>query len=339
MCIRFHHFYTKWLLCYIFACFYVSSANAIASIAGQVSVDLKASVYVFDKTISLGDIADIKTVSGSNDQLLERLNMMVVDDSPKPGVPFFITKEKVMALIAESKLVSHKNIIWNDESIVKVNSHGELLRREAIIDVAHEYFDKLLSDKYAQHDITQTGIVKDKIILSGALRLVPDITRMHLVNSRNCIWVNIFVNDALQTTVQVWFKTKVYSDVLVASQSFNRHDRVQIDKLQLKRIDVAGVSGDLVVASDVSPSLRYSKAIKENDVITYENIEPAPLIEKGSLVNVTATIGKVRIKNKAIALSDGEMFDKIMVYNRTNSNSNTYPVVVMGDQEVAINVQ
>lgn len=322
----------------IFVLFQAPNVYSMVLAENKVLVDLKQSVYVIASAISLRDVADLSYVLDENKaKVIDELNNIIIGAAPKPGVPVFVTKNRIAALIKKENLIKQENITWGNESIVKVNSHGELLKREKIVSVAEQYFKNLLVEKYPEYDIEQVGVVKDKVIRQGELRLEPVFDIGRNISARNCIWVEVYVDNVLQSTVHVWFKTKVFDDALIAMQSFRQHDYLQPEKLMRKRIDVAGVEGDLLKIENVSASYRYTKSINENDIITYESIESAPLIEKGSVVIVTAQVGKVMIKNKAIAMSDGEMFEKIMVHNRTNRN--IYTVVVTGDQEVAINVK
>lgn len=101
-------------------------------------------------------------------------------------------------------------------------------------------------------------------------------------------------------------------DVLYSTQKISRREAISPSNTQLKRIVFDSFRGVPLVAYPKT-SHRFRSSIREDTPIIDRNIEPLPIVLKGSKVNVQVQNGQVIAEFIATATQEGALYDIITI--------------------------
>jgi flagella basal body P-ring formation protein FlgA len=122
---------------------------------------------------------------------------------------------------------------------------------------------------------------------------------------------------------------EVWSDVVVSTKPLGRFQPIQRDDIRLQRMNLAGVPSNAVVSLEQALGRRANRSIAPDCVLRRDQIELAPVVKRGDIVQVVAETPMLRISVKGMAKQDGAKGDRIEVIN-LRSKKVIYAQVVDG---------
>jgi flagellar basal body P-ring formation protein FlgA len=142
-------------------------------------------------------------------------------------------------------------------------------------------------------------------------------------------------------TVQIWVQgqkikrltvpalIEVWSDVVVSTKPLGRFQPIQRDDIRIQRMNLAGVPSNAVVSLEQALGRRANRSIAPDCILRRDQIELAPVVKRGDIVQVVAETPVLRISVKGMAKQDGAKGDRIKVVN-LRSKKVIYAQVVDG---------
>jgi flagella basal body P-ring formation protein FlgA len=108
-------------------------------------------------------------------------------------------------------------------------------------------------------------------------------------------------------------RVRLFSTVAVASRKLGRHDTISEQDIRFERREVTLLADGYFTGPERVTGKRARRVISAGTLLRASDIEPIPLIERGSAVTVSVVIGAVTVTSKAKALEDGVLGAAIRV--------------------------
>jgi len=129
-------------------------------------------------------------------------------------------------------------------------------------------------------------------------------------------------------------RIKSFARVAVAGVDIKRGDPIDINDVVMKNIDITGKKNFYNSISELE-GMQAKRTIKEGTILTANNIEGVPVIQKGDKVIIKVQVGSVVVHTEGTAREDGGLNENIRVYSRMTKK--TLQCTVMNEQTVHVN--
>lgn len=171
------------------------------------------------------------------------------------------------------------------------------------------------------------GKVSYRISNSNSNKIMPrDIKR-----------VDVFVNNAFIKTLNLPVQTKIFKEVLVASDIINREQSLTKDCVEIKRVDVSMNSEHVLSKNMLEKEITTKKAFQKGEIIDKRFVKFRPDVQRNSEVRVFfVSNGSVMISIDGTALADGMTGDYINVENKNYKK--VYNGKIIGENKVLVNI-
>ncbi|MBN1290297.1 MAG: flagellar basal body P-ring formation protein FlgA [Candidatus Latescibacteria bacterium] len=113
---------------------------------------------------------------------------------------------------------------------------------------------------------------------------------------------------------QVMAQIKIMKTVVVACSEINRGEPVNIDDVEMKKIDVTGMNTYFETPS-LLEGMQTKRSVRPGMVLNDTNVCPIPVVNRGDPVTIKVFIGNIRAVAEGIARQDGGVGEMIKVYN------------------------
>jgi flagellar basal body P-ring formation protein FlgA len=108
---------------------------------------------------------------------------------------------------------------------------------------------------------------------------------------------------------------EVWSDVVVSTKPLGRFQPIQRDDIRIQRMNLARVPSNAVVSLEQALGRRARRSIAPDCILRRDQIELAPVIKRGDIVQVVAETPAIRISVKGMAKQNGAKGERIKVIN------------------------
>lgn len=301
------------------------------------SLRLLDSVKVNAAQYRLADIAEIQTDDAA---LKHELNEMKIGEAPRLGYVERITRESVLALIANRQPALRGHIGATGSEYTDVRSAGTLLVLQPYVDQAGALLlSKLREDRsdIKKFDIQVVSGVHDMTIPLGAVNVTPRINANTKLNKRLCAWLDITVEGKHYQTLPVWFSVKAYKPVLVTKRPAKVHQILRPDDVSIQTQDMAAAPNALTDFTALPTAQWLKRPLAQGAVLAADDLEEMPLVQGGQNVRVTLAMGPVYIETEGVAQIYGHMGDIVRVQN--TQTKGIYAARVTGVGAVTVNTR
>lgn len=298
----------------------------------KIELSLNADVTVLRRNYYVRDLVSVKS---ENHLLAERLLMLEVDKSPRPGYSVYISRHDIAAL-AERKIPGvYRQLHWTGADNIRVLAGGVSLASVSLIKAANSFLYEQFKNQYK--NITVEALrdnIKDIVVPKGKVTLKPNLGGGVRLNKRTCVWMDIEVENEHFTTIPIWFSVSAFKRVFVARRTLVKSESLTDDMLGEEWRDIASAVGEPVVDLAEIKHKKIARLLSAGDIMMRGDIEDIPPVSKGQHVMVYAKSGSVDLKTMGIALNDGNFNQQIRI--RNPQTSGTYMAVVKGDAYVRV---
>lgn len=146
--------------------------------------------------------------------------------------------------------------------------------------------------------------------------------------------VSVYVNGNFIKTFNAPVVVRAYEDILVASNFINIGQRITINNVKLKRVEISNTMGYQLKSESIEKELLAKKAFREGEVIDKRFVKLKPDVVRNSRVTVMFNTNNLTISTEAIALSDGMIGDSICMLNKEYNR--TYKGKIIGENKVLV---
>ena len=309
--ISFSKFLILWISLFSIAfCAFASTNQAqVEKKLQQVMIHLPVEQVTDTATYTLGDIATLEGLDGSN---LEKLANIQIGRSPLPGRSIRITRSFIL-----SKLRPHinlKNITISgarnlnlQRSALKIN--GEEIQRAVLEHLHVVYHDSEIKPKIVDRirdvflpkgELTYEVISKRKYKKEGGYRTY------HIV-------FQIDGKEVKQIPVRVYLK--IYKDIYVAKDTIRKNQTVQETHLLKVRKNIDRTPSAYITNKEDLVGKIAKRTINPNEILQSNTIEKKPLIQPSDPISIVYETSSFRITTPGISLAKGRLGDRIPVRN------------------------
>lgn len=305
--------------------FFISSAaiffTASTAMGGKITIDVKERVILPEKQITLEDIA---YVSCDDPSLLERINGILIGNTPWPGNVRKIERDIINARLLDEG-ISLNDIVYGSTTSSLVSVESITMPGEYILKRAKEYLQAKLNQPDREIIIESDRPPRDKLLPAneGIIRL--EVSQIDANKDRGNVQLiaHIFVNDKQCLKVPVFFTIRVYEDIVTSSRKIDRNDILCADNLAVRRMETTKLAG--LTFNNIEDLLgkRAIRPILPNTPITAEIVDNPPAIKKGDFIKILVQSGNLYVVTKGIAKEDGYP-GKIIRIKNIDSNKELY---------------
>lgn len=143
-------------------------------------------------------------------------------------------------------------------------------------------------------------------------------------------------NGNLVERAQIKTRIKKYANVLVAADRIKRHDLLDRNKLELKKMDVTSLRELPINTFQQVEGYRSKRNLQKGTVITSGRIEPVPDIEVGREVAIIFDNGLCRITVPGRSMEAGSRGENIKIKNK--SSGKVIVARVLDDSSVTVDM-
>jgi len=259
-----------------------------------------ARAEVTSQRITLLDL--VENAQTLEEELRHKLAGVFVASSPALGQSRVVSGAVLRSLLAQADLpvgvttlLPAKVEIWRASQTVSAQQIAEAFRRAAI---------ERLGGKSGEVDVHSVSAGAEIVAPAGQLELVVRFIGGQLIGRTPAI-VEVVVDGHKVKQARIVGDIDVYAPVAVASRSLARRQIIGPDDVELARINLAEASRDVATEPDQVIGMRTRGAVGMGQPLDMRWVEPAPLIQRGEIVNILAKAPGMRISTRGRAEETG----------------------------------
>lgn len=131
------------------------------------------------------------------------------------------------------------------------------------------------------------------------------------------IWLKVYDNQSLIKQVPVTVDLSIWIDVVVAAKKMKRGEKIEQNKISIKRITISRDYRNLIREPDSAVGLITKQVVKEGEPLKQSILREPPDVFKGDKVNVKLVSGDLVVTDKGEVKEDGLIGEKVKVYCET----------------------
>ena len=292
---------------------------AVAPVAAASSVDvyvtLKTAIAIDTDTIRLSDIA---AIGGGHVTDAARLGETVVGQAPLPGQTRFVDADYIRIRLKQAGFSTDRITIQGADD-VRVTRTAAALPAARIREAVEMTLRSQMP--WRNEDVTIKAIQFDESVAlpTGSLsyRIVPGRNEDYL--GQVLVAVHLFVDG--EPIRKIWANAtiSVMADVVVVSRPLSRNQPVEAPYVTLERRDLANLPSDAIRRIDDVVGNRTTRMLNPGTVMQAGMISLPPLVKRGEIVKIVATMGPMTITATGMVKQQGAKGDMVRVVN-TDSN-------------------
>lgn len=294
------------------------------AVGEKINIEIKDKVTLPEKQIILGDIA---YVSCNNPSLLERINNILIGNTPWPGNARKIERDILSARLVDEG-IDLKEVSYGSTTSALVSVESITISGEYILKKAKEYLLSKLFQPEREIIIESDRPPKDKLLPAseGIIRLEVSQTDANKDRGNVQLVVRILINEKLYVKVPVFFNIRVYEDIVTSNRKIDRNDILTLDNLVINRVETTKLAGLTFANIEDLLGKRAIRALSPNAPITAEIVDNPPAIKKGDFIKIFVQTGNLHVVTKGVAKEDGYL-GKIIRIKNIDSNKELYGMV------------
>ena len=295
---------------------FIMFAIVSVSFGQQITVELKESVSLPEKEVTLGDIADL---SCSDADLLNKLHNVFIGNTPLPGNVRKIEKNIIASRLLDAG-ISPNEVSFGRNDFTMISVESITMTGDEILQTAKEYvISKLAYSERNEEIVVEAERPPNDIMLplgGGIMRIAVSQVNENKSSGRVQIVVRIYLDEKQYHKIPMYFTIRRYEDIVVASRKINRNDILAAKDIWIKRIETTNMPG-ITTFDRIEPLLgkRILYTIPVGKPITQNMVDDPAVIKKGEIVKILVKIGNLSILTKGVAKEDGYRGRAIKVMN------------------------
>jgi len=297
----------------IFASFVVALFAVHNVYGGKITIELQDSVVLPEKQVVLGDIA---YVSCSDPVLLERVNNVLIGNTPCVG-----NVRRIETAIITARLMDEgfnlNEVTYGSATASLVSVKSTTVRGEDVVRKAKEYLAEKIPSYGNEIIIESDRVPADKILPASDEDVRLDVSPAEGNRDRGNVqvFVRIFVKDKQYLKIPVFFNVRVYENVVASGRKISRGEILTGYDLVVESIETTKFSASTFSSIDDLVGKRITRLIQPHTPITPEIIDNPPLIKRGECITLLLQSGNLIIVAKGVAKEDGHLGEIIKVKN------------------------
>ncbi len=285
---------------------------------------LRPSVSVAGEHITLGDLFDDAGAASS----------VIIAIAPPPGVPTAISVSRI------SQVARRNGIAWrNTQGLTRV-----VVTRSGIL-IGDELIEEALAASIAEQapNMVTKGIIE--IVLTSSIdhlmvseSTLPSMSVGHMNfdqrSGRFIAAVRVPANDNTAPLRRLTGRAYPALDIPVLTRRISPGDKIEEADINWLRLPATRISQNIIDNANDLIGFTPKRTLRPGEPLRGGDIEAPRLVEKGAIVSISYTLGRMNLSSRGRALEEGALGDTIKVLNERSHR--TIEVKVTGMNEAII---
>jgi len=269
------------------------------------------SVAVSDTVIRVRDIATIS--SELPESVKDEIGLFPIGESAPPGAYRYIDLDRTVTY--------YLNPRW--ESITfKVPDPKRIKVATNYIEKRVGEFETKIHDYYKQHVQWKSG--DWNLAINNPENALRCLDKPLIINIKGDVDPYVRGNHTVTIIAKQGGKRyrmpircsiRVSTNVVTAGNTIKKGSQLSDKNCAVQRRDITRMSTLPFLAVDSLIHLKTIRTIAAGDIILNHHVKPIPIVNKGDIVYITKTVGRVRVSVQAIARESGNNGERIWVEN------------------------
>jgi flagella basal body P-ring formation protein FlgA len=268
----------------------------------RVAATLRGDAVATGRNVKLGEIA---VLPGSASALAQ----VVLTEAPQPGTPLHLSRREVLRLLHEAGV---QYLALDGADSVTVETAAQLLDGERLVAAAGEALTAALQRDGLTLRLTPEDLHEARLpqgTVSLRVRQIPPARP----RSRMTVWVDVALDGALYRAVPVSFRVSAIGNVLVARTGLAKGAQPDCAVLAVEERDVTALPAAPQEGGCAALGRRLRRGMAAGEALLADELEEVPAVSEGEYVKLEVVNGAVKLEARALALTDGNIGQRIPV--------------------------
>ena len=226
-----------------------------------------------------------------------------------------------------------KTIVWDGASAVRVRGGGVAQDGFKLQDIAETFLHSWLAERFSDMDdvdisLQRVGKQDTLVVPRGKLKLRARMPAGGRDRQRMSVWVDVDVDGELFQTVPIWFAVSVITPVRVANRYLQKSQPLDTGDWTFERRNIAGLP-DKPLLGELPKNPWLLGTVYSDSVLSVDSVAERPPVREGEIITVLASHGNVSVAVKGVALTNGNLSERVRV--ESPSSGKTYTAMVAGE--------
>ena len=275
----------------------------------KTSLNLLESVSISSEKIYLADLVDL---SDLNEELVQRLERVVVGSAPLPGRSRRVSRSLIVTRLKKENL--EDKLTLSGEGGVEVVREYNSISGSMIAELLKQFaYDNFISE-VKEIRIEVLNRPNDIIIPSFSTSISFEMPKGVIKQGRSIIYVIVSSESGYTKRIPITVNVRTFEDVLISRHQLNRNSDLKAEdvKVELRETTIAGNNKYITSIEDVK-SMSLVRGVSMNRILRFDMFRIPPMITRGSQLDLMIITKNIVIRTKALAREEGQLNDIIEV--------------------------
>jgi flagella basal body P-ring formation protein FlgA len=295
-------------------------------------VALRASALVSRPDVTLGAVA---TLEGS-DAITSALEGLVVARAPRAGYTEHLSMAELQRAVRTRYPEWGGRIAWSGAPAVDVEVVVQRVTGERLQRAAEDQARQALAGRYESVTVQAVEVVPELTVPAGEVRLAPrPLPLDRAPANRELVWIDVFVDGAMQRAVAVPVRVDAYASARVARVDLAAGAELRAEDFETTPVDAAHANGRLASPTAPLAGERLRRSLHRGAPLLAADVEDRPAVSRGEAVTLHLDDAAVHLEARVTALSDAAVGQSLWVRRGASGQPLRARVVSPGNVEVA----
>ncbi|HEX8956836.1 MAG TPA: flagellar basal body P-ring formation chaperone FlgA [Burkholderiaceae bacterium] len=273
---------------------------------------LRSEARVEGRSVTLGDIAELSGASSGELATLARLRLA---PAPEPGYTLHLTRKEVNRLLHE---VGAPALALDGADSIVVTTATNALDMDAVIETGKGSLTTDLQRNGRTVELTPQDGMQELRLPRGEVTLRARKLEHRELRSRMTVQVDVLLDGGYYRTVPVTFSVSVTGPAYVARKDLPKGAVPNCGDVELQQRELAALASAPQDGDCSGWQRRMKRNLAVGEVLLAAATETLPTVSEGQYVTLKVAEGAVLIESRALALTDGEIGQRIAVRPATS---------------------
>jgi len=293
------HIFLFVAMCFLVDCGVWARDGVHAELVSQVLID---GHYVMLK--------DVAKLSGADAATLDAVGRLKLTTVPGPGFTERLSRREIARLVRQSGL---QDVTFDGALAVSIEAGSTPFDMDRIVSGAKEFLSTKISQEAATFQVALAGDVPQIRLPHGQVGLQNRAFLEARPTSQMTVWVDVSLDGEFYQAVPVRFKVLAMRTVLVAQANMTKGQIPTCANLTVEDRDIAALDGSVLPVDCKLIKGRLVRNKTAGDALLASELEPVPAVNEGDVVILAVVDGSVALESHAVALTDGQVGQRIPV--------------------------
>lgn len=287
--------------------------------AAPVAIEVKGEVEVRGSTVALGEVATIVAPSA---EAHGRLAALPLGAAPEPGGTVVLERARLERWVRARAGRDAGAVAWAGPAETRVRRAARELSGEELVRFAAAALEDAAGREGARAEVHVREVPRSIAVPVGALRVTArPVAAGSLLSRHVLVSLELRVDERPVRTIGIGVEVEVRGPAYVAAGPLPpRAAATEPGAFAVEEVRWTGLAA-VPVARGGLAGLRLRRRIEAGTALTRADVEPAPVVSRGSWASLQARRGLVELEARVEVLDDGRPGDLVRVQSSSSSRA------------------